>query len=70
MIPIVDEVQVKSACKPGRGVECCSFLMMGVKGWMCAKSTGNEIFLISLSERRESNTIRAMGDNCEGWNPE
>lgn len=63
----ISESQVSDVCKRGMGEVCCSFLMMGPPGWVCAKSAGNEGFRVMIDERREAKTIRAMGDNCQGW---
>ena len=58
---------VQDVCKPG-SPSTCSFLLMGEGGWQCAKSPGNEGFRRILESRRVAGTIKAMGDNCDGWN--
>lgn len=51
-------------CKPGKGAECCSFLIRPPGGFECGKRTP---FEQALTLRRMSGAMKAMGDNCEGW---
>lgn len=54
---------IKAVCAPGNGALTCSFLLMGVDGFECAK-TGP--FEGTLRARREAGRMNAMGDNCGG----
>lgn len=66
-MPISDR-QVHSICRANgqTGAPVCSFLMLG-SGWVCAKSAGSESMRQIIEHRRRNNEIRAMGNNCPGW---
>lgn len=70
MSETVSSEHVKEVCGLGKGELCCSFLLMGPGGWKCAKSVGNESFFIMLLERRLDGKIRAIGNNCNGIDPQ
>ena len=54
----------KETCKIGHGEECCAFLVMGPKGFECAKGTSmHDIINVRLAE----GTMNAKGDNCGGY---
>jgi hypothetical protein len=55
--------QIKNVCKIGQGSDCCRYLMMGPKGFECAKHTELKTL---LDKRVMLKTITAQGDNCEG----
>ena len=54
---------MKEICKSGCGEETCSYLMMGVNGFECAKGTDLEGI---LTQRRLAGQMVVRGDNCEG----
>lgn len=54
---------IKEVCKIGQGHQCCRYLVMGGKGFECAKHT--ELKML-LDTRVATETITARGDNCEG----
>ena len=54
---------ISTVCRIGQGHECCRYLMMGGKGFECAKLTGVKGI---LDKRVEEETITARGDNCDG----
>jgi hypothetical protein len=54
---------IKDTCKIGQGHDCCRYLIMGSKGFECAKVT---ILKAHLDERVRQESIVARGDNCEG----
>lgn len=60
---------VRSICKMGQGSACCSFLLAGMGGFVCAKAPGKEGFKATLDARRQAGSMGAMGDNCAGWPP-
>lgn len=60
---------VRSICKMGQGSACCSFLLAGMGGFVCAKAPGREGVKATLDARRQAGSIGAMGDNCFGWPP-
>lgn len=55
--------QVRNLCLMGQGPKTCSFLMYGPRGFACSKGTELQPF---VENRRETKTITAMGDNCDG----
>jgi hypothetical protein len=59
----VTETQMKTLCKIGKGKECCSYLIYGQGGFVCAKGSPLEQ---SINARRQAKTMNAMGDNCSG----
>ena len=54
---------VEDICKIGQRTDCCRYLVMGTKGFECAKFTS---IASLLDSRVVSKTINARGDNCEG----
>jgi len=54
---------IKNVCKIGQGNECCRYLVMGGRGFECAKHTS---LATTLDLRVETETIVARGDNCDG----
>lgn len=60
---------VKDVCVPGSALTC-SFLLMGPGGWICAKTKGNDGLFIQILQRRLDGTIKAMGNNCDGIDPD
>lgn len=58
---------VKNVCKIGQGNTCCRYLVMGSKGFECAKFTSLKKL---LDDRVMTNTITAQGDNCNEVNSE
>jgi len=54
---------VKQVCKIGQGHQCCRYLVMGARGFECAKHTE---LAVLLDTRVMAETITARGDNCEG----
>ena len=55
---------VKKVCAPVPGPDACSYLLMGPKGWSCAKAEAG--LKTTIDERRSVKAMRAMGDNCSG----
>lgn len=57
---------VKDVCKIGQGHDCCRYLVMGTKGFECAK--------LQLSLRHtidgRVHKMSAQADNCEGKDQE
>jgi hypothetical protein len=53
---------VKSTCKPG-SPECCRFLGMNARGWLCLKLTEEAN---RINQRVAAGTFNATGDNCPG----
>ena len=62
----MNDEYVTETCKPGTH-ECCAYLTMGAGGWECAKNSSMR-FHIDL--RLAEGTMRAVGNNCEGWTEE
>jgi len=60
----VIEEYVKDVCKMGKGIECCRYLMMGSKGWECAKLSDEA--KVMIDNRVKAGKFNAQGDNCEG----
>lgn len=56
--------EVKELCKPGEGVNTCSWLLMSSKGWECCCLNKP----ISLVNRRKLKTMTAMRDGCDKVN--
>lgn len=59
----IPEGYEKTVCKAGEGADCCSFLGVGGKGWMCLKKGEFEAL---IEKRRLEKTMVAMSDNCSG----
>lgn len=51
--------QAKGICKVGQGEDCCIYLLMGPKGWECAKS--DKKIKAQLHERWLAGTTNAKG---------
>ena len=58
---------VKNVCKLGQGKPCCRYLIVGYKGFECAKLTHLKL---TLDAKVEENTMTAQGDNCDGFTTE
>ena len=56
---------VGKVCRIGQGHECCRYLMMGTKGFECAKVAGIGVKAL-LDKRVAEETMTARGDNCDG----
>ena len=56
---------VGKVCRIGQGHECCRYLMMGTKGFECAKVAGIGMKAL-LDQRVAEETMTARGDNCDG----
>lgn len=54
---------VEEVCLIGQGAKCCRYLLMGSKGFECAKNTD---FKSILDDRVADNAMVAQGDNCDG----
>jgi hypothetical protein len=61
-LPILDD-HVERMCRPGKGVETCSYLTRGSLGWQCAK--GSDLQSL-IDARRSAHAMKSMGDNCDG----
>ena len=59
----MDDKTVKKICKPSTK-DCCRYLAMGSKGWECLKL--DPMHKAYMDKRVKENTMRAIGDNCEG----
>jgi hypothetical protein len=59
----MNEKYVKETCKPGT-TECCRYLLMGSRGWECAKLTDMKNHIDFRADILED--MRATGDNCAG----
>lgn len=57
------EEQLRNLCLMGQGPATCSYIMHGPNGFECSKGTELQPF---IETRRETKTITAMGDNCDG----
>lgn len=60
----MNEQHLNEVCRPGQGAISCSYLGMGGAGWRCLKI--HDGLKDAIDARRAANTMRAMGDNCEG----
>lgn len=60
---ITDEEHIHKACKPGKGSECCRYLMASSKGMECGK---NDPDTKSMFDSKVDE-MNAKGDNCDGW---
>ena len=58
---------INNVCKIGQGNLCCRYLVVGNKGFECAKNTSLKE---ALDYRVYKQTIIAQGDNCEGKEPD
>ena len=56
---------VTDTCKIGQGHDCCRYLVVGRRGFECAKHS--ICAAATLDFRVEMETITARGDNCEGF---
>lgn len=56
--------QLKEVCKIGQGNECCRYLIVGPKGFGCAKHTD---LRDCIDSRVDEGIMVARSDNCEGW---
>ena len=54
---------VIDVCKIGQGNDCCRYLIVGGKGFECAKLT---TIKATIDARVAANTFTAKADNCEG----
>lgn len=54
---------VHRVCLIGQGNACCRYLVMGSKGFECAKLSS---LRRTLDTRAEAGSIVAIGDNCDG----
>jgi hypothetical protein len=55
---------IRETCKVGQRAACCRYLMMGSKGWRCAKL--DALLKKHLDQRVEAHSMSAQGDNCAG----
>lgn len=55
---------VYTVCKIGQGKQCCSYLLVGSKGFECAKLDDKALKL--LKSRIDSGQMVSQGNNCEG----
>lgn len=62
----MDADKVKEICKPNQ-IDCCSYLAVDPTGFICCKT--NSLKFI-IDQRRAEGTMRAMGDNCPGYDNE
>ena len=62
---IYDEDHIKNICKPHQGALTCAYLMRGPRGWSCAKRDLQ--FFLLIKSRVLEGTLRAEGNNCDGW---
>lgn len=54
---------LQDICKVGQGEACCKYLLLGEKGFECAKTNGwKEI----VDEHWKKTQHAAQGDNCDG----
>ena len=61
MATILTAQHIKSTCKPGKGLETCSYITICPDGYVCCKGTPTEAIIL----QRQS-TMTAQGDNCLG----
>lgn len=60
----IDDKYLKEVCQLGTE-KCCAYLVCGAKGFECAK---NDPSIKPIIEQRlAQGTMRATGDNCEGY---
>ena len=55
---------IKDTCKIGQGNDCCRYLMMGPKGFECAKFGAAKSL---LDARARNKDMVAQADNCDGY---
>ncbi|MFA5049137.1 MAG: hypothetical protein WC516_08990 [Patescibacteria group bacterium] len=55
--------RLTSKCGLGNGRQCCSYLGIGSKGFVCLKHSK---FRKEIDLRRDAGEMIAMGDNCSG----
>ena len=76
---------IQNVCKIGQGHECCRYLLMGPKGFECAKAVDDgPVQMLEdkmkkrtpfksakeiLDWRAQMGLMTARGDNCEGKDP-
>lgn len=56
---------IGKVCRIGQGHECCRYLMIGPKGFECAKVAGIRVKAL-LDQRVAEEAMTARGDNCDG----
>jgi hypothetical protein len=54
---------ITTVCKMGQGAECCKYLVMGQKGFECAKIKPSTKATI---DNAWNDSKSAQGDNCDG----
>lgn len=54
---------IQNICKIGQAELCCKYLIMGSKGFECAKKTSMKEV---VDDNWANNEHVAQGDNCEG----
>lgn len=65
-IGVLDAARTKNTCHLGQGSKCCSFLFVGLFGYECAKTPGNEEVRETIAGRRQMGTMIAKADLCVG----
>lgn len=63
MAKIENKDHVKEVCKIGKGEACCAYLVVGPKGFECAKGT---TLVYTIEHRLAMGAMNAKGDNCLG----
>ena len=66
MTKTIDREHVKQVCQPGSEA-CCAYLIVGAKGFECAKLTSLKH---TIDLRLAEGTMNAIGDNCPGYGEE
>lgn len=60
---VISETHLHETCGFGQGGKCCRYLVMGEKGFQCAKLTSTAL---TIDARVAAGAFAAQGDNCPG----
>ena len=66
-LPIIDDNYRMKICKMGQGGKCCRYLVLGAKGFECAKGSS---MATAIDSRVERGQFTSKGDNCDGYQVE
>lgn len=61
---IIPVIHLDHVCLIGKGEATCAYLFADAAGIQCAKGTP---IADIITARREAGTLKAKGDNCDGW---
>jgi len=60
---VMTDEEAKKICRFGQGPECCAFLTVGPKGFVCERM--NYAISFTIFDRLEKGTMKAKGEG--GW---